>query len=182
MKKTKPAKSAKRFARPPVLIITAIVLVAIAAVTVVSRQSARGNEAGKADGPQNLTTTSVSGPADKKFMKVKVAGQDVPVDQTGQVKPLSPEEAQKLADSLKHLLNKSTEGLVEERHADGSVSVDLQGRFEHVTVARKNQDGTVSQSCVDNPRAAAAFYKIDPKLLQSDQPTVKKPLSNPGNN
>jgi len=81
-----------------------------------------------------------------------------------------------------HLLNKSTEGLVEERHADGSVSVDLQGRFEHVTVARKNQDGTVSQSCVDNPRAAAAFYKIDPKLLQSDQPTVKKPLSNPGNN
>lgn len=115
-------------------------------------------------------------------MKVKVAGQDVPVNQTGQVKPLSPDEAQKLADSLKHLLNKSTEGLVEERHADGSVSVDLQGRFEHVTVARKNQDGTVSQSCVDNPRAAAAFYKIDPKLLESDQPTVKKPVSKPNNN
>lgn len=180
MKKTKPVKSAKRFPRPPVLIITAIAVVAIAAVTVVSRQSASAGEAGKADGPQNSTT--VSGPAAEKYMKVKVAGQDVPVDQTGQVKPLSPEEAQKLADSLKHLLNKSTEGLVEERHADGSVSVDLQGRFEHVTVARKNQDGTVSQSCVDNPRAAAAFYKIDPKLLQSDQPTVKKPVSKPGNN
>jgi len=181
MKKTKPTKSAKRFPRPPVLIITAIAVVAIAAVTVVSRQSATGSEARKLDGPQNLTTT-VSGPADKKYLKVKAAGQDVPVDQTGQVKPLSPEEAQKLADSLKHLLNKSTEGLVEERHADGSVSVDLQGRFEHVTVARKNQDGTVSQSCVDNPRAAAAFYKIDPKLLESNQPTVKKPVSNPGNN
>ena len=176
-KKTKPAK---RFPRPPVLIITAIAVVAIAAVTVVSRQSAPGSEARKADGPQNLTT--VSGPADGKYMKVKVAAQDVPVNQTGQVKPLSPEEAQKLADSLKHLLNKSTEGLVEERHADGSVSVDLQGRFEHVTVARKNQDGTISQSCVDNPRAAAAFYKIDPKLLESDQPTVKKPVSNPNNN
>jgi hypothetical protein len=181
MKKTKPAKSAKRFPRQPVLIITAIAVVAIAAVTVVSRQSARGSEARKIDGPQNLTT-SVSGPADKKYLKVQAAGQDVPVDQTGQVKPLSPEEAQKLAGSLKHLLNKSTEGLVEERHADGSVSVDLQGRFEHVTVARKNQDGTVSQSCVDNPRAAAAFYKIDPKLLESNQPTVKKPASNPGNN
>jgi hypothetical protein len=176
----KPAKSAKRFPRPPVLIITAIAVVAIAAVTVVSRQPAPGNEARKADGPQNFTTT-VSSPADDKYMKVKVAGQDVPVNQTGQVKPLSPEEAQKLADNLKHLLNKSTEGLVEERHADGSMSVDLQGRFEHVTVARKNQDGTVSQSCVDNPRAAAAFYKIDPKLLESDQPTVKKPVSKPIN-
>ena len=174
-------KPAKRFPRPPVLIITAIAVVAIAAVTVVSRQSAPGSEARKADGPQNLTTT-VSGPADEKYMKVKVAAQDVPVNQTGQVKPLSPEEAQKLADSLKHMLNKSTEGLVEERHADGSVSVDLQGRFEHVTIARKNQDGTVSQSCVDNPRAAAAFYKIDPKMLESDRPTVKKPVSNPVNN
>lgn len=181
MKKTKPVRSAKRFPRPPVLIITAIAVVAIAAVTVVSRQSATSGDAGKADGPQNSTTT-VSGPAAEKYMKAKVARQDVPVDQTGQVKPLSPEEAQKLADSLKHLLNKSTEGLVEERHADGSVSVDLQGRFEHVTVARKNQDGTVSQSCVDNPRAAAAFYKIDPKLLQSDEPTIKKPVSKPGNN
>lgn len=179
-KKTKPATSAKRFPRPPALIITAIAVVAIAAVTVLSRQSAPGSER-KADGPQN--STIVSSPADEKYiMKVKVSGQDVPVNQTGQIKPLSPEEAQKLADNLKHLLNKSTEGLVEERHADGSVSVDLQGRFEHVTVARKNQDGTVSQSCVDNPRAAAAFYKIDPKLLESDQPTVKKPVSNPVNN
>ena len=110
-KKTKPATSAKRFPRPPALIITAIAVVAIAAVTVVSRQSAPVSEASetrKADGPQNLATT-VSSPA-------KVAGQDVPVDQTGQIKPLSPEEAQKLADNLKHLLNKSTEGLVEERH------------------------------------------------------------------
>ena len=174
-KKTKPAKSAKRFPRPPVLIITAIAVVAIAAVTVVSRQSVTGSEARKADASQNLATT-VSGSA------VKVAAQDVHVNQTGEIKPLSPEEAQKLADSLKHMLNKSTEGLVEERHADGSVSVDLQGRFQHVTVARKNQDGSVSQSCVDNPRAAAAFYKIDPKLLESDRPTVKKPVSNPGNN
>lgn len=177
-KKTKPARSAKRFPRPPVLIITAIAVVAITAVTVVSRQSAHG---GDADGPQKVTT-AVSGAADAKYAKVRVAAQDVHVDQSSQVKPLSPEEAKKLADSLKHHLNKSTEGLVEERHADGSVSVDLQGRFQNVTIARKNQDGSVSQSCVDNPRAAAAFYKIDPKLLETDQSTVKKPVSNPPNN
>ena len=167
-KKTKPARSAKRFPRPPVLIITAIVVVAIAAVTVVSRQSAHGSAAA---GPQKVTTATSEATA-TKYMKVKVAGQDVQVDQSGQIKPLTPEEAKKLADSLKGMLNKSTEGLVEEHHEDGSKSLDLQGRFQHVAVARMNQDGTVTQSCVDNPKAAANFFGIDPKLLEPAQPTT----------
>jgi hypothetical protein len=158
-KKTKSAQSAKRFPRPPVLIITAIVVIAIAAVTVVSRQPA--------DGPPKATSEAAA----TKYMKVKAAGQDVQVDQSGQIKPLTQEEAQKLADGLKDLLNKSTEGLVVEHHDDGSKSVDLQGRFQHVAVARMNQDGTVSQSCVDNPKAAANFFGIDPKLLEPAQPT-----------
>ena len=105
--------------------------------------------------------------ADKKFATVKVAGQSVPVDSQGQIRPLTQEEAQKLAEGLKGMLNKSSEGLVEEHHADGSVTVDLQGRFQSVTVARENADGTITQSCVDNPRAAAAFFGIDPKLIQA---------------
>lgn len=167
-KKTKSAKSAKRFPRPPVLIVTAIVVVAIAAITVVSKQSAYDRQA---DGPTKVTAAK-SNAAETKYMKVKVAGQDVQVDQAGQIKPLTPEEAKKLADSLKGLLNKSTEGLVEEHHHDGSVSVDLQGRFQHVAVARVNQDGTISKSCVDNPRAAANFFGIDSKLLEPEQPTL----------
>ena len=162
MKKTKTnsAKSARRFPRLPVMIVTAIAVVAIAAITVVSRQAASGTEINE---PQKA-----SAPA-KKYMTVKVAGQDVQVDsQTGQIKPLTPEEARKLAAGLKGMLNKSTEGLVEEHHPDGSASVDLQGRFQNVTVARVNEDGTVSQSCVDNPRAAAAFFKIDRKLLEPE--------------
>ena len=162
-RKTKQAKSAKRFPRRPVMpvmIAAAIALVAIAAITVVSRQSASTK--------QNLTANT----SDKKYMTVKVAGQDVQVDrQTGQIKPLTPEEAKKLADGLKGMLNKSTEGLVEEHNADGSVTVDLKDRFQNVTVARVNEDGTVSQSCVDNPRAAAAFFRIDPKLLEPNKPT-----------
>lgn len=165
-KKTKPAKSAKRFPRPPVLIITAIVVVAVAAITVVSRQPAHGSEA---EGAQKVTPPT-SAAADNKYMKVKAASQDVQVDQTGQVRPLTQEEAKKLADSLKGMLNKSTDGLVEEHHHDGSVSLDLQGRFQHVVVARVNQDGTVSKSCVDNPQAAAKFFGIDQKLLEPAQP------------
>jgi hypothetical protein len=138
-KKTKPAKAARRFPRPSVMIIAAVALVAIAAITVVSRQSGGSETAG----PQKAT-------ADKKYTTVKVAGQDVQVDsQTGQMKPLTPEEAKRLAEGLKGMLNKSTEGLVQEQNADGSVSMDLQGRFQNVTVARENEDGTVTTSCVD---------------------------------
>jgi hypothetical protein len=154
--KMKKTKSARRFPRPPV-IITAIVVIVIAAITVVSRQSANGVQTNE---PQKV----IANTADKKYRTVKVAGQDVQVDsQTG-------EEARKLAEGLKGMLNKSTEGLVEKHNHDGSVSVDLEGRFQNVTVARVNKDGTVSQSCVDNPHAAAAFFGIDAKLLEPDKP------------
>ena len=164
-KKTQPAKSAKRFPRRPVIVIAAIAIVAIAAITVVSRQSASGKQT---SGSQ---PNAVANAREKKYTTVRVAGQDVQVDgQTGKIKPLTQAEAQQLAEGLKRRLNKSTEGLTEVHHADGSVSMDLQGRFQNVTVARENEDGTISQSCVDNPRAAAAFFGIDRKLLESDQP------------
>ena len=162
--KNKKTQSARKFLRPPVMIVAAIAVVSIAAITVASRQSASGPEV---SAPQQVTTATA-----RKYTTVKVAGQEVHVDsQTGQVKPLSPEDAKKLADGLKGMLNKSSEGLVEEYHYDGSVSVDLKGRFQNVTVARVNKDGTVTTSCVDNPRAAAAFFGIDPKLLEPERPT-----------
>lgn len=80
-----------------------------------------------------------------------------------QTRPLTPEEAQKLADGIKDLVNQSDEGLIEVQHPDGSVSVDLQGRFQNVVIAKKNSDGTVSDSCVDNTKSAASFLEISPK-------------------
>jgi len=60
------------------------------------------------------------------------------------------------------------------RHPDGSVSMDLEGRLQNVTVARVNRDGRVLQSCVDNPQAAGAFFGIDPKLIEN-QSNTKSP-------
>jgi hypothetical protein len=85
--------------------------------------------------------------------------------QTGQVRSLTPEQARRLAEGLKRMLNKSSEGLVQEQHADGSVSMDLQGRFQNVAVARVESDGTVTQSCIDKPDQAASFFGIDPALM-----------------
>jgi hypothetical protein len=113
------------------------------------------------------------------YVTGKVAGQDVQVDgQTGQIKPLTQEEAQKLAAGLGQLVNQSTEGLEQVHHEDGSVSMDLKGRFQNVTVARINQDGTVTESCVDNPQAAGAFFGIDPKLIEEE---TKKAIDNQQN-
>lgn len=155
---------AKRFGRLYVfgLIVAMTVLVA-GAVTVLSRQTNRVKESKN----QEATPVAPNKP-NKNYVTVKVAGRDVQVDsQTGQIQELTPEEAQKLAAGLKPMLNKSSEGLVEVQHPDGSVSMDLEGRFQNVAVARINKDGTVSQSCVDNPRAAGAFFGIDPKLIEN---------------
>jgi hypothetical protein len=157
-KSTKTAKRTTRLKLTTVLV--AVAVLAIAAVTVVSRQKA---SASKASGPERSAQVANK----SNFVTVKVAGQDVQVDgQTGQIKSLTPEEAQKLAAGLGDMVNQSTEGLEQVQHEDGSVSMDLKGRFQNVTVARVNQDGSVSESCVDNPEAAGAFFGIDPELIR----------------
>jgi hypothetical protein len=158
-----PTPKAKRYPRlslTTVWVVTAVL--AIAAVTVVSRQRARSTGTSEAERSSQVAEKSKG-----NFVKVKVAGQEVEVDsQTGQMKELTPEEARKLAAGLKQMVNQSTEGLVQVQHADGSVSMALEGRFQNVTVARVNKDGSVTQSCVDSPQAAGAFFGIDPNLIE----------------
>lgn len=155
---------AKRFGRLHVFgIIVGLTILVVGAVTVLSRQPAKVKEAKKQE-----TATAIPDQPKKNYVTVKVGGQNIQVDsQTGQIQELTPEEAQKLAAGLKPMLNKSSDGLVTVQHPDGSVSMDLQGRFQNVAVARVNKDGTVSQSCVDNPRAAGAFFGIDPNLIEN---------------
>jgi hypothetical protein len=156
-KRNKQRHNSKRY-RWPLLFGLATVLVAIGAITVISRQS------GAAKTRFALQTSQAV--KNQQHVNVKVAGQDVQVDpQTGQVRSLTPEQARRLAEGLKRMLNKSSEGLVQEQHADGSVSMDLQGRFQNVAVARVEPDGTVTQSCIDKPAQAASFFGIDPALM-----------------
>jgi hypothetical protein len=109
----------------------------------------------------------------------RVGAQPIPLDpQTGQVRPLTQEEAQRMAEGIKQLVNQSTDGLQSVRHSDGSVSIDLQGRFQSIAVAKRDEAGKLTQSCVDNPKSAAAFFEIDPQLVgvQPD-PTSPRPNS-----
>jgi len=130
--------------------LIAVAILAAGAVTVVSRQNLSNRQQTKAT-VQNLNSA---------------AGQNHTVSSQ---QPTS-RDRDALADGLKEMINQSTEGLVEIYHSDGSVSVNIEDRFQSVTVA-KDDNGRLSQSCVDNPQAAGAFFNIDPKLIE------KKPRS-----
>ena len=94
------------------------------------------------------------------YVTVEVGGRKIRVNaKTLQQGPLTQSQSQQIADALEG--NKSTEGLVEVKHEDGTVSVDLQGRFQNVMVARTNEDGSVTNACVDTSEAARSFLRKD---------------------
>jgi len=165
-KKTKKHDSATTARRLPALIALAAVVLVIAAISAVSRQLV-------------AETPSVQPENNKKYMTVKVAGQEVQIDsQTGKLKPLSAQQQEELAAGLKKMLNKSADGLTQVQHEDGSTSMELNGRFRNVVVASETEDGSLSMSCVDNPKAAASALGIDPKLLNEQKPAPPVPQQN----
>ena len=153
------------------------IIVAVFALGTTAAVSLRTSQAKDSPPRQNnnnsRTTTSL-----------RAGAQQIPLDpQTGQVRPLTQEEAQRMAEGIKQLVNQSSDGLQSVLHADGSVSVDLQGRFQNLAVLKRNADGTLTESCVDNPKAAAVFFEIDPQLVgvkadpaspKSDAPILEK--------
>ena len=158
-----------------ILIIAVAAIVVAAAITVISRQNsaARATESAAATSTSKTTTAATTG--SRTYVTRRIGGQDIQIDtQTGKIKPLSPQEAQKLAEGLAPLLDRSEDGLKQVTHPDGSISVDLQGRFQDVTVARVTSDGVIEQSCVNTPETAGKFFGIDPKLIKDAQAAQKR--------
>jgi len=147
-RKNRSTRSARRSSITMPLI--AVAILAVGAVTVVSRQSLSNRQ------PTKTTIQNLNGAADQNH--------------TLSSAQLIQRDRDALAGGLKEMINQSTEGLAEIHHSDGSVSVNIEDRFQSVTVA-KDDNGRLSQSCVDNPQAAGAFFNIDPKLIE------KKPRS-----
>ena len=70
----------------------------------------------------------------------------------------SAEELQ-LDAELEQMVSRSSEGLQKVVHADGMVSVDLEGRFMHVSVAGAGHDGKAHANCVSSAHALAKARK-----------------------
>ena len=150
MKKSKKVSKPRSSARAYRAGLFACALLVVGVATAVATYASRN-----AERPKAVHAASEAQPADP-YVTVEVGGRKVRVNaQALQQGPLTQAEAQRLAEQLEG--NTATEGLVQEKHEDGTVSVDLQGRFQNVTLARRNDDGTVSAACVDTPEAAGAF-------------------------
>ena len=98
------------------------------------------------------------------------SGQKAAVDNSGKLRQPTEEEVQALSRGLEN--HRSSKGLKPTQHADGSVSVALDERFESTSMARINADGTVSQACVESKKQAETFLKTD----QSKKKTTEQPL------
>lgn len=148
--------------RRPIVVALIVAVFALGATAAVSLRR------GETKNSQNSSPEPGSAHANDASAKLRRfgAGAPIPLDpQTGQVRPLTQEEAQRLAAGIKQLVNQSTDGLKSVKHADGTVSMDLQGRFQNIAVAKLDEDGKLTQSCVDNPESAAAFFGINPELV-----------------
>jgi hypothetical protein len=163
-KKTNQSRSVKERTRFLRLHVFALALLGVGGVTAIAHYELRG------PGGPPAGKLAVAKPAPgKNMVTVAVGNKKLLVNaQTLQQGPLTQEQAQQMADALKD--NQSTDGLVQVQHADGTVSVDLQGRFQNVTLARKNDDGSVSQACVDNSQAAGAFLNDSVKETDPGRP------------
>ena len=127
-----------------------------------------------------LAATSKQPPELRSYVTVDAQGQIVALNRaSGKSRPLTAEETARLAEGIRQLVNQSTDGLVQIQHDDGSVSMDLQGRFQDVILAKKNADGSVEQVCVDNPLDAALFFEIDPALVGAATAAASRAAAQP---
>ena len=152
-----------RTRRFQVIGIVAVVIVFAMAAMAISLQASKAENSKGEDRSQRAGNYSrANSPALRSAQNGQMFGQTVT---QAQIRPLTQQEAQQLAEGIKNLVNQSTEGLKQVHHADGSVSMDLEGRFQNVALAKKTADGNVVQSCVDNRESAAAFLGIDRALI-----------------
>jgi len=79
--------------------------------------------------------------------------------ETGELGMPTREQWNELSDLEQQRLDHSSAGLVEVHHPDGSVSVDLQGRFQEFATVRIGPDGKLVFQCVDGAENAERALK-----------------------
>jgi hypothetical protein len=80
---------------------------------------------------------------------------------TGALRKPTQQETDTMVNQISVLTNRSTEGLTVNQSPNGMKSVDLQGRFNSVTLGRANADGTTEIRCVFSIEEAADFLGLE---------------------
>lgn len=123
-----------------------------------------------------MLATSEAGQGPEKAKKQKPR-QVLPTGREDAVPPTAEEVLAEQA--LDQMLSRSTEGLEVIYHEDGTMSVDLEGRFMSVVVAAPGADGKTVASCITGPEALAKL-KAPASASGSKPPPARSAVSEPG--
>lgn len=172
------SRSARRHSWKMLIGVAAATLTLVGVVSAVSMQGEpavlKAQVQGRKSEVSNQSGKTPEQAKGKHYVTTNAAGQPIVLDrQAGTSRPLTRQEAETLAQGIRQLVNPTTEGLVEVHHANGMVSMDLQGHFQNVSLAKKEADGSITQSCVNDLESAAEFFEIDPALLGVAAPVSK---------
>ena len=108
------------------------------------------NEAAQAHRAPVPTAARTQAPA-----RPEAAGMVIGIDpETGRLGMPTREQLKELSDLEQIRLDHGPANLIEEHHQDGSVSVDLQGRFQEFATVRIGPDGKKTFRCVDGAENA----------------------------
>ena len=109
----------------------------------------------------SFVTVALSRNPSKATQKKYVATKEIVRDRvTGQLRKPTPEETSAMVAQLKMLTNRSTDGLKANTRADGTVSVNLEGRFQGVVLGRDTADGGTEIRCVFTMEEAVEFLGL----------------------
>ena len=140
-------KSALRFL--PLLAISAIVIGSIVAGTRVFSES-----------PKALIAMPDAAPTPQK-MKKYISTREITVDkQTGKLRKPNDQELADLVSSLSQMLDRPTDNLQVTTLKNGGQSVELDGAFAPVAIARPPTDGSMEVRCVTSMEEAADFLGL----------------------
>jgi hypothetical protein len=126
-----------------------------------AQTAATGSEASasatKAGGPKAETS---AGPRGQQAATSRAAtnGQQAQSSEI-QLREPTREETRVLLEGMKSYVNDSAEGLTVVKHPDGRLSMDHEGRFQSVVVAKRNADGTVSTECATSLEQVRQFLE-----------------------
>jgi len=115
--------------------------------------------------PLVFSQTAQQTPA--KNGKKYVATKEIIFDQaTGQLRKPTAEETEALVDQISSLTARSSKGLTVVEHANGTKSMNLDGRFNAVVLGRALADGTTEVRCVTTMQEAVEFLGLEESTPQ----------------
>jgi hypothetical protein len=149
-KTTKSKKSSLKLSRAAlVILLGGLAAIAVAVISLAGVGSSSGVAAAA-----NPKLTQV-------IQKRYKATRPIVVDkQTGQLRMPTGQELNEVVESLATLTKRSTEGLQQTSAASGGITIDLDGGFGGVMLARPNADGTWETKCVFTIEEGAEFLGL----------------------